>query len=140
MIPTTEILCDETFWLLEVLKAMAPSVIPSAAAGIFYKISSDATTLQLDSIENSTKTRIDSIENSTKARIDSIKESTKAQVDSIEKHIASFEKSIKAQIDSVEKQIIVLGEIIESDKQSTIEMIKASDVKTEKLFHEAFKK
>ena len=145
MIPTTEVLCDENIWL-EFVKVIAPATIPTAAAGLLYKFSSDATTAQINSIEESTKAQVNGIKESTKAQVDGIKESTKAQVDriekliatiekstklqvdgikestkaqvdSIEKQIATIEKSTKLKVDSIEKQIATIEKKIESDKQ-----------------------
>ena len=113
MIPTTEVLCDENIWL-ELVKVIAPATIPTAAAGLLYKFSSDATTAQINSIEKSTKAQVDGIKESTKLQVDRIKESTKAQVDRIEKstkaQVDGIKESTKAQVDRIEKLIANIEE------------------------------
>ena len=116
----------------DLIKLIVPAAIPVAAAITsafsFYKIVDNSTKAQITSIKEqitSIEKQIVNSEKSTTAQITSIKESTKAQIDSIEKHIASTEKLIIA----IEKKV-------ESDKQSTVKMIKASK-KYRKINYEA---
>ena len=90
------IICYSEDFKLEIVKAIAPAVIPIASAALFFKFADD----------------------SVKAKFDSIKESTKAQVASIEKQITNTEKLIIAIEKKIESDKQAIEKKIEVDKQA----------------------